>query len=132
MPASVDMRELARRTVPRDMIELLTLVRCGDQPAARARIVDISPYGCQARVTGQARERGDIVHILLPIVGEVEAHVMWGIKGLFGCKFALPIDPHLYPQMLAMIREEGESWSDHRVPDAGMPGTEHEPPAPTA
>lgn len=132
MPVPDDVRELARRVVPRDMIELLTLVRCADNVSVRARICDISPYGCQARGTGTAREKGDIVHILLPIIGEVEAHVMWGLKGLFGCKFETPIDADLYPQMLAMIRAEGEDWSDHRVPGLESPGDQPEASPPTA
>lgn len=100
----MDLRELARRTVPRDAIEFRTTIMIDPEGELDARIMDISPYGFQSRASSRMLERGERITITLPLVGAAEADVMWGLKGLFGCKFVTPIDPDFYAEMLATIR----------------------------
>ena len=117
----IDLRELARRTVARDTIELQTLVRSAAFGTARARLADMSPYGCQARLAGTLWERDERIVVLLPLIGEIEARVMWGLKGLFGCKFDTPIDADIYPTLLTTIRTNCLDWPDEAtLPDVGL------------
>lgn len=111
-PHDPDLRELARRTVPRDEIELYSWIRSKELGTINIRVNDISPYGFQARARGTLLERGQVLRLLLPLVGEVEASVMWGLKGMFGCKFDMPIDADTYPGLLATIREDGDRWME--------------------
>jgi hypothetical protein len=108
----VDLRELARRTIARDTIELHTLVRSDAFGTIRARLADMSPYGCQARVAGALWEQGERIFVLLPLVGDIEARIMWGLKGLFGCKFDTPVDADIYPALLTTIRTDCLNWPD--------------------
>ncbi len=111
----VDLRELARRTVARDTIELQTLVRSDAFGTVRARLADMSPYGCQARLAGTLWEQGERIFVLLPLVGEIEARIMWGLKGIFGCKFDNPIDADIYPTLLTTIRTNCLDWPDEET-----------------
>jgi hypothetical protein len=100
----MDIRELARRTVPRDAIEFRTTLNIDADGGLDARIMDISPYGFQSRASSRMLERGERIRVTLPLVGDAEADIMWSLKGLFGCKFVQPIDTDLYAEMLACIR----------------------------
>lgn len=121
----IDLRELARRTVARDEIDLHTLVHGDAFGTMKARLADISPYGCQARAAGMTRERDEQILLLLPLLGDVQACIMWSLKGMFGCKFDMPIDADIYPTLLTTIRTNCQDWPDeaalHRV--GGLPDT---------
>ncbi len=103
-PTSSDLRELARRTVARDMVDFHTAVTVEELGQLEARLMDISPYGFQCRASSRMLERGERAWVALPLVGEQQADVMWGLKGLFGCRFVEPIDPDLYGRLLGLIR----------------------------
>lgn len=100
----MDVRELARRTVPRDAIDFRTIVTIESIGELDARLMDISPYGFQVRARSRLLERGERVDVMMPVAGLLSADVMWGLKGLFGCKLIEPIDPDLYAEMLIAIR----------------------------
>ncbi|MBO9576204.1 MAG: hypothetical protein J7494_10735 [Sphingobium sp.] len=101
----MDVRELARRTVPRDSIDFRTTIAIETIGELDARLMDISPYGFQCRTSCRMVERGELAMVTLPLIGERAADIMWGLKGLFGCKFVEPIEPDLYAEMLAAIRD---------------------------
>jgi len=48
--------------------------------------------------------------VMLPIVGDYEAHVAWALQGVFGCAFTMPIDHERYCRMLAAIKAGRENW----------------------
>lgn len=102
--ATPDLREMARRAVARDIIDFHTVVAVEGSGAFDARLMDISPYGCQVRAYGRVFERGERIWVLLPMAGEVAGEAMWGLKGLFGCKFAEPVDADLYALLLPQLQ----------------------------
>jgi hypothetical protein len=99
-----DLREMARRAVARDIIDFHTVVAVEGNGAFDARLMDISPYGCQVRAYSRVLERGERIWVLLPGLGEVAGEAMWGLRGLFGCKFAEPVDSDLYAQLLPQLQ----------------------------
>ncbi len=107
-----DLRELARRTVPRDLVDFHTVLTVEALGALDARLMDISPYGFQCRARSRLLERGERAWVLLPLVGECQADVMWGLKGLFGCKFVEPIDGDYYGQLLDLLRSANAPLPD--------------------
>jgi hypothetical protein len=102
-PAQHDLRELARRAVARDIVDFHTVIAVEGLDALDARLMDISPYGFQCRATCRTLTHGDKVWLLLPIVGEHKAEVMWGLKGLFGCKFIEPLGD-VYAELLPQLQ----------------------------
>ncbi len=108
----MDLRELARRTVARDEIDFRTVLDIESLGSLDARLMDISPYGFQSRACSRILARGERVVLTLPLAGTLGADVMWGLKGLFGCKFHEPIDSALYADLLAALRAPAA------VPDA--------------
>jgi hypothetical protein len=107
-----DLRELARRTVPRDAVDFHTVIAVEGLDALDARLMDISPYGFQCRATCGVLERGNRVWLLLPILGERKAEVMWGLKGLFGCKFMEPVETDTYGDLLPQLQGSHPSMSE--------------------
>lgn len=99
-----DLRELARRAVARDIVDFHTVVAVEGLGAFDARLMDISPYGCQVRAYSRVLERGERIWVLLPTLGEVEAQAMWGLRGLFGCKFVEPVENDLYVGLLPQLQ----------------------------
>ncbi|MBO9671426.1 MAG: PilZ domain-containing protein [Sphingobium sp.] len=95
---------MARRAVARDIIDFHTVVAVEGNGAFDARLMDISPYGCQVRAYSRVLERGERIWVLLPGLGEVEGEAMWGLRGIFGCKFAQPVDSDLYAQLLPQLQ----------------------------
>ena len=102
-PVQHDLRELARRAVARDIVSFHTVIAVEGLDALDARLMDISPYGFQCRATCPALTHGDKVWLLLPIIGERRAEVMWGLKGLFGCKFIEPLGD-IYAELLPQLQ----------------------------
>jgi hypothetical protein len=109
-----DLRELARRSVARAVINHLTTISVDGAEMLDARLIDISPYGFQARARGPILTRGDRIAVTLPLVGDVPGNVMWGLKGFFGSKFGAPIEPDAYSELLGFIR--GHNLTPIQVP----------------
>lgn len=99
-----NLRELARRAVARDIVDFHTMVAVEGIGAFEARLMDISPYGCQIRARSRMIERSERIWVSLPDLGEVEAESMWGLKGLFGCKFLEPIEAETYAGLLPQLQ----------------------------
>jgi hypothetical protein len=102
-PVQHDLRELARRAVARDIVNFHTVIAVEGLDALDARLMDISPYGFQCRATCPALKHGDKVWLLLPVIGERRAEVMWGLKGLFGGKFMEPLGD-IYAELLPQLQ----------------------------
>ncbi len=109
-----DLRELARRTVPRDGIDFHTMISVEGLGVLDARLMDISPYGCQARARSRILERGERIWVLLPLIGEHQADVMWGLKGLFGCRFVEPIAAEAYTELLPQLHGTHPGLTEER------------------
>jgi len=99
--------------VARDAVDFHTVLIVEGLGALDARIMDISPYGFQCRARSRLLERGERASLRLPLVGECQADIMWGLKGLFGCKFIEPLDPDLYAPLLAQLLSAKPDLSGH-------------------
>lgn len=97
------------RAHERDECDLATTISHNDLLNLDARVVNIGPNGCCAR-TMHPFHKHDRLRILLPIIGDYEAHVAWSLKGVFGCAFTVAIDHDVYCRVLAAIKTGRESW----------------------
>lgn len=68
----------------------------------RATIVNLSRFGLLAR-TDTDFEPGAVVSVSLPVVGAVEAEVVWGLGGRAGCQFVDVISEDRYALILSVI-----------------------------
>lgn len=95
-----------RRRCPRDQVHWTTTVRATTVPEVEVLVLDISPMGFSA---GCHREFGDgeWIQVELPVVGDLDAGVVWCIAGHFGASFAEPIAPEPYTQLLDVLRGNG-------------------------
>jgi hypothetical protein len=94
-----------RRQSTRDTISHHSQVVRPGNLAIDVHLVDLSPNGFHARCSERPFQRGESVAVRLPLIGQVQARVMWGLRGCFGCQFLVPIDARTYLDVLAMIRK---------------------------
>lgn len=100
---------LDRRRYPRDQVSWQTDVQARGFSAS-ARILDISPMGFSAACSREFAE-ADPIRVTLPIVGQVQADIVWGLAGHFGACFPSPFEATLYARMLSAVRREGGTIS---------------------
>lgn len=93
----------------RDDCDLSTIVSFAGVPRLAARIVNISADGCAVRID-HLFARDDRMRLLLPVVGDYQARVVWGLLGVCGCRFIDPIDQATYRRVLAAIKTGRETW----------------------
>lgn len=94
-----------RRQAKRDTVDHHTQVLLPGHPPLDVHVIDISPNGFHARCTQRQFQRGESLALRLPLVGLVQARVMWGLRGCFGCQFLVPVDARRYLDVLATIRK---------------------------
>jgi PilZ domain len=68
----------------------------GDQPA---HIINISAHGFMID-NNEKFERGDRIELRLPVIGRIEAHLIWSVEGRAGFQFERVIR---VPEFLAML-----------------------------
>ena len=66
-------------------------------------VVNMSPSGMMIR-TDDAYCAGDTLRVQLPVLGAVEAVVVWALGGRMGCQLAHSIPAHAYHAVLAEMR----------------------------
>jgi len=98
-----------QRRAPRDDVALPTRMLDSDRRSADVLLVNISPLGFMVREYGQT-PKGAVVRLILPRLGECEAHVVWSLGGRVGAEFSKEIDPYAYAAMLNAARSKRQRW----------------------
>lgn len=98
------------RKSARHSIELDTFITMSSGLQVHVHLIDISPHGFYARAKDTLLARGESVRVILPMLGDVEASVMWSLPTGFGCRFAEPINARLYPILLGAIETSHADW----------------------
>ncbi|MBB3588738.1 PilZ domain-containing protein [Sphingomonas sp. BK481] len=90
------------RSEPRDEVMHRTQATNGTGSAFKLILVNVSPSGLMARCDG-VLDAGERLHVRMPIVGDILAHVRWSLGGRIGCAFDRSIPPKAYYAMLAAM-----------------------------
>lgn len=95
---------IERRRYPRDPVSWLTTASWNGGATVDVRVLDISPMGFSA---GCPREFMDDerIRVNLPILGQVDADVVWCKAGHLGACFARPIPTDTYSRLLEAVRD---------------------------
>ena len=92
------------RSEPRDEVMHRTRATDGEGNSVKLVLVNVSPSGLMARCDGDPAA-GDMLRVVLPIIGEVVAQVRWSLGGRIGCSLDRTIPLKAYYGMLtAMLR----------------------------
>jgi hypothetical protein len=100
---------LQQRRAPRDEVALPTRMLDAERRAADVLLVNISPLGFMVREYGTT-QKGAVVRLVLPRLGELEATVVWSLGGRIGAEFKKEIDPYAYAAMLNAARSSRQRW----------------------
>ena len=91
-----------RRRSERDEVFYRTAPRLADGTRTPIDIVNLSRTGFMARSEAQIAE-GTRLRIKLPVIGEVEALVVWALGGRIGAEFRVVLDSASYFNLLAAM-----------------------------
>jgi hypothetical protein len=97
------------REVKRDEVDFCVSMRRPREGRADARVVNLSPQGFMVR-TDAFFQAGEAVLIDLPVVGEIQAKVIWALGGRVGAQLATPIASDDYEQLLAAAARPRLRW----------------------
>ena len=97
------------RRAPRDEFALPTRMIDAQNRAADVLLVNISPLGFMVREYGST-EKGAIVKLQLPRLGDVPAKIVWSLGGRIGAEFLSPIDQYAYTAMLNAAKARRQRW----------------------
>lgn len=88
-----------RRAQPRHSVLFRTVVIDSEIDGEAAEIINIARLGFLAR-TALELDKESLVHIDIPVIGKVEANVVWCGNGLLGGRFARPIGEAAFSDIL--------------------------------
>ncbi|WP_443970758.1 PilZ domain-containing protein [Sphingobium sp. CR28] len=93
------------RRSPREDVSWQTRVNAPDMPPAEVLIVNLSPSGCMVR-SDAILVPGEPTMLMLPMVGQTEAQVMWALGGRAGLEFVTPLPLHSYSSILSEMQRD--------------------------
>lgn len=93
---------LERRRFPRDPVSWPTTVN-GSGGGADVRVLDISPIGFSAGCPRPFAE-DERIRVTLPVIGQVDADIVWCMAGHFGACFTRPTPGDTYARLLQAMR----------------------------
>lgn len=95
----VDGRTDERRAQPRHSVLFRTVLIDSEIEGEAAEIINIARLGFLARTALQL-EKDSLIHLEMPVVGPIEANVVWCGNGLLGGRFAKPIGESTFSNLL--------------------------------
>lgn len=98
-----------QRGAERDEVFLRTSLILGKKTRISAQLVNISPTGFMARTMEPLSSDSKLI-VVLPLVGNVPARIMWSLGGRIGGKFDTPIEALDYPKILTAIKTAKPNW----------------------
>ena len=91
-----------RRGQSRHSVLFRTVLIDSEIEGEAVEIVNIARLGFLAR-TSLERDKESLVHLDMPVIGSVDATVVWCGKGLLGGRFVRPIDEAAFSDLLQSL-----------------------------
>lgn len=110
-----------RARPPRETVHYETVATIHDRQGVPTRLTDVSLAGFSARCMAPVAE-GDVIRIVLPIVGDVLATVRWALRGCFGARLETPLSSEAFSRALATMKTGRNDWAEP-LPAASAPTT---------
>jgi hypothetical protein len=101
-----------KRRAERDEVFFGTTMFVHGGITREVQVVNLSPFGFLVRAADDIAERSR-VKLKLPVVGPVDASIVWTLGGRAGGEFGKAIDGDLYREMLVAARAQRSArWID--------------------
>lgn len=101
-----------KRRAERDEVFFGTTMFVHGGMTREVQVVNLSPFGFLIRAADDVAERTR-VKLKLPVIGPVDAVLVWTLGGRAGGEFAKAIDASLYREMLVAARAQRSArWID--------------------
>lgn len=94
--------KVEKRRSERDEVCFVSRIRLLGGSTIPAEVLNVSRYGFMARADA-ILPQDSIVHIDLPVTGELKARIVWGLGNRVGAEFLSPIDAMAYQMMLCEL-----------------------------
>ncbi|MFN2259315.1 MAG: PilZ domain-containing protein [Parasphingopyxis sp.] len=91
--------DVEKRRAERDAVSIRAMLHEPGEDGHEIMVGNLSPFGFMAVSPTQYRE-GTLVRLQLPLIGEVNARIVWSLSDRVGAEFIRPFDARGYREML--------------------------------
>jgi hypothetical protein len=98
-PLAQHLFDVEKRRAARDAVSIRAALHEPGEESHEILVGNLSPFGFMA-ITPQAYREGTLVRLDLPLIGEVNAKVVWSLSDRIGAEFVRPFNVKSYRAML--------------------------------
>lgn len=98
-PLAQHIFDVEKRRAERDAVSIRAELHEPNQEPHELLIGNLSPFGFMA-ISPQAYREGALVRLRLPMIGEINAKIVWSLSDRIGAEFIRPFDVRGYRELL--------------------------------
>ncbi|MGP1282741.1 MAG: PilZ domain-containing protein [Parasphingopyxis sp.] len=98
-PLAQHIFDVEKRRAARDAVSIRAALHEPGADSHEILVGNLSPFGFMA-ISPKAYREGTLVRLDLPLIGEVNARIVWSLSDRLGAEFIRPFDARGYRQLL--------------------------------
>lgn len=98
-PLAQHIFDIEKRRAAREAVSIRATLHEPGKDGHEIIVGNLSPFGFMA-ISPQGYREGTLVRLDLPLIGEVNARIVWSLSDRIGAEFIRPFDVRGYRQML--------------------------------
>lgn len=98
-PLAQHIFDVEKRRAERDAVSIKAELHEPNEEAHEVLIGNLSPFGFMA-ISPVGYREGTLVRLQLPMIGEVNARIVWSLSDRIGAEFIRPFDVRGYRELL--------------------------------
>lgn len=98
-PLAQHIFDVEKRRAERDAVSIKATLHEPGEDGHEIMVGNLSPFGFMA-VSPQSYREGTLVRLNLPLIGEVNAKIVWSLSDRVGAEFIRPFDARGYRELL--------------------------------
>ncbi|MBC2777736.1 PilZ domain-containing protein [Parasphingopyxis marina] len=98
-PIAQQIFDVEKRRAARDAVSIRASLHEPSEEGHEILVGNLSPFGFMA-ISPKAYREGTLVRLNLPLIGEVNARIVWSLSDRIGAEFIRPFDARGYRALL--------------------------------
>lgn len=98
-PLAQHIFDVEKRRAERDAVSIKATLHEPGEDGHEIMVGNLSPFGFMA-VSPKSYREGTLVRLNLPLIGEVNAKIVWSLSDRIGAEFIRPFDARGYRELL--------------------------------
>ncbi|WP_299327807.1 PilZ domain-containing protein [Parasphingopyxis sp.] len=110
-PLAQHIFDVEKRRAARDAVSIRAALHEPGEDGHEILVGNLSPFGFMA-ISPKAYREGTLVRLDLPLIGEVNARIVWSLSDRIGAEFIRPFDARGYRQLLDSTPHKAQNDED--------------------